>query len=99
MLGVGMAVAARPQMMLMDEPAAGLNPVETIEMGRLIARLRTELGITVVLVEHDMKMVMSLCDRILVLNYGQVMKIGTSEEVRSDPAVIEAYLGAEDASA
>jgi branched-chain amino acid transport system ATP-binding protein len=99
MLGVGMAVAARPQMMLMDEPAAGLNPVETIEMGRLIGRLRTELGITVVLVEHDMKMVMGLCDRILVLNYGQVMKIGTAEEVRSDPAVIEAYLGAENASA
>ena len=94
-VGVAMAVATRPTLMLMDEPAAGLNTAEKVAMGDLVLRLRASRGITVVLVEHDMKMVMRVCDRILVLNYGQVLGLGTPVEIRNDPAVIGAYLGAE----
>jgi branched-chain amino acid transport system ATP-binding protein len=92
-LGVGMAVIAQPRLMLMDEPAAGLNPNETNGMGDLVLRLRNERGITVVLVEHDMKMVMRVCDRILVLNHGVPIAVGTPAEIQGNQAVIDAYLG------
>lgn len=92
-LGVGMALAAEPKLLLMDEPAAGLNPSETKAMGELILRLRKELGIEIVLVEHDMKMVMNICDRILVLNHGEPISIGTPAEIQNNHAVIQAYLG------
>ncbi len=92
-LGVGMALAAEPKLLLMDEPAAGLNPHETERMGELILRMRKELGIEIMLVEHDMKMVMNVCSRVLVLNYGEPIAIGAPDEIKKNPSVIEAYLG------
>jgi branched-chain amino acid transport system ATP-binding protein len=92
-LGIGMAMMVSPKLLLMDEPAAGLNPSEKVAASGLIRRLRDELGITVLLVEHDMPMVMGLCDRILVINRGQVIALGTPAEVKSNQAVIDAYLG------
>lgn len=94
-LGVGMALMQQPKLMLMDEPAAGLNPTEKTAMARLIARLRDERGIDVLVVEHDMKLIMSICDRILVMRQGCRIALGTPDEIRSDPAVIDAYLGAD----
>lgn len=94
-LGVAMALAAGPKQLLMDEPAAGLNPVETEQMGELIRRIRDERGVDVVLVEHDVAMVTRICDRILVLNRGCVLAIDTPEEIQRHPEVIEAYLGAD----
>jgi branched-chain amino acid transport system ATP-binding protein len=93
-LGVAMAIAAGPTQLLMDEPAAGLNPIETEMMGQLIRRIRDERGIDVVLVEHDMPMVMSVCDRILVLNR-HVLAVDTPQAIQRHPDVIEAYLGAD----
>lgn len=92
-LGIGMAMMISPQLLLMDEPAAGLNPSEKKAAGVLIRRLRDELGITIVLVEHDMPLVMGVCDRILVINRGKSIALGTPSEVKSDKSVIEAYLG------
>jgi branched-chain amino acid transport system ATP-binding protein len=83
----------KPRVIFLDEPAAGLNPKETIEIDRLVRKL-ADSGITVVLVEHDMKMVMNLSDRILVLDYGKKLTEGTCAEVRKNPDVIAAYLGA-----
>ena len=77
----------------MDEPAAGLNPSEKVEIGRLIQSVADQ-GISIVLVEHDMKLVMGVSQRLLVLNHGRRLAFGTTDEVRNDPAVIEAYLGA-----
>ncbi|MDM0021812.1 ABC transporter ATP-binding protein [Variovorax saccharolyticus] len=92
-LGYGMALMAAPKLLLMDEPAAGLNPSEKLEAGALIRRLRDERGITVLLVEHDMPLVMGVCDRILVINQGKPIALGTPDSVKADSAVIEAYLG------
>ncbi|MCC2595852.1 ABC transporter ATP-binding protein [Pusillimonas sp. MFBS29] len=92
-LGVAMALATEPKQLLMDEPAAGLNPVETESMGHLIQKIRLERQIDVVLVEHDMAMVTSICDRIVVINRGEIITIGTPEEIQRHPEVIEAYLG------
>ena len=93
MLGVAIALAQHPLQLLMDEPAAGLNPSETEAMGELIAQIRSARGIDVILVEHDMRMVTSVCDRILALNYGKVIAIDVPEQIVAHPEVIEAYLG------
>ncbi|VWX61755.1 High-affinity branched-chain amino acid transport ATP-binding protein BraF [Burkholderiales bacterium 8X] len=94
MLGVLIALAQRPTQLLMDEPAAGLNTAETEVMGELIAQIRSMRGVDVVLVEHDIKMVTRVCDRILALNYGKTIVIDVPEKVVAHPEVIEAYLGA-----
>jgi branched-chain amino acid transport system ATP-binding protein len=92
-LEVARALAARPKVLLLDEPAAGLNHTETAEIEALIRRI-ADSGVTVVLVEHDMKLVMNLSDHILVLDYGRKLAEGSAAQVRSNPDVIAAYLGA-----
>ena len=91
-LEIARALALKPRIIFLDEPAAGLNPKETIEVDELVRKV-ADSGVTVVLVEHDMKMVMNLSDRILVLDYGKKLAEGTGEEVRRNPDVIAAYLG------
>jgi branched-chain amino acid transport system ATP-binding protein len=97
-LGVGMALATQPRLLLADEPAAGLNPVETSEMAELLRRVRYDRGIDVLLVEHDLRLVMKLCDRIIALNAGAIIADGPPNVVRNDEAFITAYLGADHAS-
>lgn len=87
------ALAMKPQLLLLDEPAGGLNHEEVIDFGRLICRLRDEWGITVLIVEHHMGLVMSICDQLVVLNFGRRIAEGRPSEVRSHPEVLAAYLG------
>ena len=93
-LEVGMALSCKPQLLLLDEPMAGMGPGGSIELSKLIHKLKKEM--TILLVEHDMEAIFSLADRITVLVYGEVVATGSVEEIRSNPAVRQAYLGEED---
>ena len=87
------ALATNPKVLLLDEPAAGMNPSETSELMTTIKDIRDKFDVAIILIEHDMSLVMGICERILVLNYGLIIAQGTPDEIKSNPVVIEAYLG------
>ena len=93
------ALATNPSLLLLDEPAAGMNPSETTELMENIVKIRDTFQIAILLIEHDMNLVMGICEGICVLNFGKVIAKGSPEEIRANPAVIEAYLGRKGAEA
>lgn len=94
-LEIARALAAQPKLLLLDEPAAGMNPQETHKLMQMIDWIRKEFSLTILLIEHDMSLVMGVCERIYVLDYGTIIAQGTPQEIKNNPRVIEAYLGEE----
>lgn len=94
-LEIARALAAQPRLLLLDEPAAGMNPQETQQLMEMIRWIRKEFDLTILLIEHDMNLVMGVCERIYVLEYGSIIAHGTPHEIKNNPRVIEAYLGEE----
>lgn len=92
-LEIARAMATNPKVLLLDEPAAGMNPTETAELMEAIAIIRKDFHISILLIEHDMSLVMSICERLVVIDYGQIIATGTPKEISSNPKVIGAYLG------
>ena len=94
-LEIARALASNPKVLLLDEPAAGMNPQETEELRQMVELIRNTFDLTVLLIEHDMKFVMGICERIMVLDYGRIIAQGKPDEIKSNPDVIKAYLGSE----
>ena len=90
---IARALCCKPKMILLDEPAAGMNPAEIDDLNKLIIGIRDHYQLTILVVEHQMRLVMGICERILVVNFGEKLAIGKPDEVKADPAVLEAYLG------